>query len=117
MSAANLVEEPRPRFAVVADGADAAQPPDLRTKVALAAAMINIFGLVTSLFTMTVYDRVVPNNALSSLVALSVGLAVVVVFDFILRICVPISSIWPAPISTMTSANGCSTGSSGSGST
>lgn len=55
-------------------------------KVALAAVMINLFGLVTSLFTMTVYDRVLPNNALSSLLALSIGLAVVLVFDFVLRI-------------------------------
>ena len=54
-------------------------------KVALAAVFINIFGLLTSLFTMTVYDRVVPNNATSSLVALSIGLAVVVIFDFILK--------------------------------
>ena len=51
-------------------------------KVALAAVMINIFGLMTSLFTMTVYDRVVPNNATSSLVALSIGLAIIVIFDF-----------------------------------
>jgi ATP-binding cassette subfamily C protein LapB len=55
-------------------------------KVALAAVMINIFGLMTSLFTMTVYDRVVPNNATSSLVALSIGLAVIVVFDFVLKL-------------------------------
>ncbi|HEY6815931.1 MAG TPA: type I secretion system permease/ATPase [Croceibacterium sp.] len=54
-------------------------------KVALAAAMINVFGLVTSLFTMTVYDRVLPNNAVDSLVALSIGLAIVIVFDFVLR--------------------------------
>src|SRR5688500_824725 len=54
-------------------------------KVALAAAMINVFGLVTSLFTMTVYDRVLPNNATDSLVALSIGLAIVIVFDFVLR--------------------------------
>lgn len=54
-------------------------------KVAIAAAFINIFGLVTALFTMIVYDRVVPNNAMSSLVALSVGLLIVIVFDFILR--------------------------------
>ena len=45
-------------------------------KVALAAVVINIFGLLTSLFTMIVYDRVVPNNATSSLVALSIGLAI-----------------------------------------
>ncbi|HEY0150077.1 MAG TPA: type I secretion system permease/ATPase [Allosphingosinicella sp.] len=55
------------------------------TKVALAAVVINIFGLVTSLFTMTVYDRVLPNNATSSLVALSIGLAIVVIFDFVLK--------------------------------
>jgi ATP-binding cassette subfamily C protein LapB len=54
-------------------------------KVAMAAAVINIFGLVTALFTMTVYDRVVPNNATSSLVALSIGLGIVIVFDFILK--------------------------------
>ena len=55
-------------------------------KVALAAALINIFGLLTALFTMTVYDRVVPNNATSSLVALSIGLAIVIIFDFMLRL-------------------------------
>ncbi|WP_017672097.1 type I secretion system permease/ATPase [Blastomonas sp. AAP53] len=54
-------------------------------KVALAAAVINVFGIVTSLFTMTVYDRVLPNNATSSLIALTVGLAIVVLFDFLLR--------------------------------
>jgi ATP-binding cassette subfamily C protein LapB len=55
-------------------------------KVALAAVVINIFGLMTSLFTMIVYDRVVPNNATSSLVALSIGLGIVVVFDFVLKL-------------------------------
>jgi ATP-binding cassette subfamily C protein LapB len=55
-------------------------------KVALAAVVINIFGLMTSLFTMIVYDRVVPNNATSSLVALSIGLAIVVIFDFVLKL-------------------------------
>jgi ATP-binding cassette subfamily C protein LapB len=55
-------------------------------KVGLAAALINIFGLLSALFTMTVYDRVVPNNATSSLVALSIGLGIVIIFDFILRL-------------------------------
>ena len=54
-------------------------------KVALAAVFINIFGLLTSLFTMTVYDRVVPNNATASLVALTIGLGIVIIFDFILK--------------------------------
>ena len=55
-------------------------------KVAIAAVFINIFGLLTSLFTMTVYDRVVPNNATSSLIALSIGFGIVVLFDFVLKL-------------------------------
>lgn len=54
-------------------------------KVALAAAMINLFGLTTSIFSMIVYDRVLPNNAVASLVGLSIGLAIVLIFDFLLR--------------------------------
>lgn len=54
-------------------------------KVGLAAAVINLFALVTSLFSMTVYDRVVPNNATDSLIGLTIGLGIVVVFDFILK--------------------------------
>ena len=57
----------------------------LYLQVALAAVLINLFGLVTSLFSMTVYNRIVPNNATASLVALTVGVAIVVVFDFVLR--------------------------------
>jgi ATP-binding cassette subfamily C protein LapB len=81
----SLIAIPRPRFAPWL------MEPMRRNratymKVALAAVMINIFGLVTSLFTMTVYDRVVPNNATTSLVALSIGLAVIVVFDFVLKL-------------------------------
>ncbi|WP_088182260.1 ATP-binding cassette domain-containing protein [Sphingobium sp. Z007] len=55
-------------------------------KVGVAAAMINLFAMVSSLFTMTVYDRVIPNDASSSLVGLSIGLAIVVLFDFVLRL-------------------------------
>ncbi|HET9427884.1 MAG TPA: ABC transporter transmembrane domain-containing protein, partial [Allosphingosinicella sp.] len=55
-------------------------------KVALAAVFINIFGLMTALFTMVVYDRVVPNNATASLIALTIGLGIVIVFDFILKL-------------------------------
>jgi ATP-binding cassette subfamily C protein LapB len=55
-------------------------------KVAIAAVFINIFGLLTSLFTMTVYDRVVPNNATNSLIALTIGFGIVVIFDFVLKL-------------------------------
>ncbi len=55
-------------------------------KVALAAVLINLLGLASALFTMTVYDRVVPNAAYGSLLALSIGLGVIIVFDFILKL-------------------------------
>ena len=85
MSAENLVKVPKPRLA------DWLMEPmrrnrDTYWKVAVAAVFINIFGLLTALFTMTVYDRVVPNNAMSSLVALSIGLGIVIIFDFILKL-------------------------------
>jgi ATP-binding cassette subfamily C protein LapB len=85
MSADELVKVPKRRFAEwLFDPMRRNRP--IYMKVAMAAVVINIFGLMTSLFTMTVYDRVVPNNATSSLVALSIGLAIVVVFDFVLKL-------------------------------
>ena len=54
-------------------------------QVALAAAFINLFALATSLFSMTVYDRVVPNNATNSLVVLSTGVLIILAFDFVLK--------------------------------
>ncbi|MBO6944266.1 type I secretion system permease/ATPase [Altererythrobacter sp.] len=55
-------------------------------KVGVAAALINVFALITALFTMTVYDRVVPNNATDSLIALTIGLGLVLIFDFVLKL-------------------------------
>ncbi len=54
-------------------------------QVAIAAVLINLFSLVTSLFSMVVYDRVVPNNATESLIALSIGVAIILIFDFVLK--------------------------------
>lgn len=54
-------------------------------EVVMAAVMINLFALGSSLFVMNVYDRVVPNNAISTLWVLSVGVLIVYVFDFILK--------------------------------
>ncbi|HET9718102.1 MAG TPA: type I secretion system permease/ATPase [Pseudolabrys sp.] len=53
--------------------------------VALAAFVVNTLALAAPLFTMNVYDRVVPNGAIPSLVALAAGLAIAIVFDFLLR--------------------------------
>ena len=84
MTSDSLVKIPRPKFAPWLFE-PMARNKGVYLKVALAAVMINIFGLMTALFTMTVYDRVLPNNAVSSLIALSIGLAIVVIFDFILK--------------------------------
>jgi ATP-binding cassette subfamily C protein LapB len=54
-------------------------------QVILAAALVNLLSLGTSLFTMTVYDRVIPNNAVESLIALTVGMAIALSADFVLR--------------------------------
>jgi ATP-binding cassette, subfamily C, bacterial LapB len=54
--------------------------------VALAAFLVNMLALAAPLFTMNVYDRVVPNGAIPSLIALAVGLGLAIVFDFIIRV-------------------------------
>jgi ATP-binding cassette subfamily C protein LapB len=54
--------------------------------VALAALLVNLLALAAPLFTMNVYDRVVPNGAVPSLIALGLGLGLAIVFDFIIRI-------------------------------
>jgi len=53
--------------------------------VLLAAIFINLFGLVSPLFIMNVYDRVIPNNAIETGWALGIGALAVFVFDFIMR--------------------------------
>jgi ATP-binding cassette, subfamily C, bacterial LapB len=55
------------------------------TQVMLASIFINIFGFVSAFYIMTVYDRVLPNYAINSLIALTIGMGVVIVFDFILK--------------------------------
>lgn len=54
-------------------------------EVVLAAVMINLFAIASSLFVMQVYDRVIPNSAYETLWVLSVGVLVVYIFDFVLK--------------------------------
>ena len=56
------------------------------TQIALASLFINIFGLGSAFYIMTVYDRVMPNNAYSSLIALTIGMGIVITFDFIVKL-------------------------------
>ncbi len=53
--------------------------------IAVAALLINTLALATPLFTMNVYDRVIPNGAIPSLVALAIGMGLAIVFDFVFR--------------------------------
>ena len=54
-------------------------------QVLVAAAITNFLGLSTSLFIMVVYDRVVPNEAIESLIALTIGVLIALAFDFIIK--------------------------------
>ena len=58
---------------------------DIFASVILSSILINLFILATPLFTMNVYDKVVPNDAIETLWVLAVGILIVYVFDTILR--------------------------------
>ncbi|KWI75301.1 type I secretion system permease/ATPase [Burkholderia ubonensis] len=73
---------PRPRnwfWGVVA------QSWPIYAEVMLASMLVNLFALAMPLFTMNVYDRVVPNHALETLWALAAGIVLVIVFDVVMR--------------------------------
>ena len=52
----------------------------------LAALIINLFALAMPMFSMTVYDRVVPNRAEETLWVLAIGVLLMLVFDTVLRV-------------------------------
>ncbi|MCY1128732.1 ATP-binding cassette domain-containing protein [Frigidibacter sp. RF13] len=54
--------------------------------VVLASLIVNTLAIVTSFFSLQVYDRVLPNRSLEALTVLLVGLIIAVLFDFVLKI-------------------------------
>ena len=53
--------------------------------VLLASLLVNLFVLASPLFTMNVYDRVIPNNATETLIVFAVGVIMVYILDAFLK--------------------------------
>ena len=54
--------------------------------VFIASILINMFAIAAPLFTRLVYDKIVPNLAFDSLWVLAIGITLIFVFDFILKL-------------------------------
>ena len=57
----------------------------LYTQVAIGSVFINLFALVTAFYIMTVYDKILPNFATNSLIALAIGVVIVFIFDYAMK--------------------------------
>lgn len=55
-------------------------------QVILATFMINFLALVSSLYVMNVYDRVIPNKSYETLWVLSIGVVLAITFEFIAKL-------------------------------
>lgn len=51
-----------------------------------ASLMVSLLGLGSALYTMQVYDRVIPTKGFSTLTVLTVGVALAVVFEFMMKL-------------------------------
>lgn len=58
---------------------------DIYIRVILATLFINVFVVVGPLFTMNVYDRVIPHNAIDTLWVLAIGIGLIYSFDLTLK--------------------------------
>ncbi len=54
-------------------------------EIGILSIFINIFALAVPLFAMSVYDRVVPNQAFETLFVLAIGVIILLIFDLIFK--------------------------------
>ncbi len=57
----------------------------LYSRVLLATFLVNIFVVAGPLFTMNVYDRIIPHNAVDTLWVLAIGICLIYLFDLLLK--------------------------------
>ncbi|AXS80352.1 ATP-binding cassette domain-containing protein [Dechloromonas sp. HYN0024] len=55
-------------------------------EIVLGGVMINLIALATSIYSMQVYDRVVPTGATQTLLALTLGVLGVIFFEFVIKL-------------------------------
>ena len=58
---------------------------DIYIRVIVATLFINLFVVAGPLFTMNVYDRVIPHNAIDTLWVLAIGIGLIYSFDLLLK--------------------------------
>lgn len=51
----------------------------------VASCLCNVFALATSIYSLQVYDRVIPSKGLQTLTVLSIGVAIVLALDFVVK--------------------------------
>lgn len=83
LSKARLVEKVKSSFEMFKKVA--LEQKKLLVYVAIATFTINILALTTSLFTMQVYDRVVPTGGISTLIALTIGVFIAIFLEMIIK--------------------------------
>jgi len=57
----------------------------LYSRVLLVTFLVNLFVVAGPLFTMNVYDRIIPHNAIDTLWVLAIGIALIYLFDLLLK--------------------------------
>lgn len=56
------------------------------TKAVIAITLSNFLQIFTTLFVMVVYNKVIPNEAMTTLTSLFIGIAVILIFDLLFKI-------------------------------